>query len=86
MEGASVAGDVVDRGHAALEAGCDMVLVCNSPDNISRVVEGLRYQDDPASHLRLVRMHGRIDMLDQDLAENPRWLQAVEAITELHHP
>lgn len=32
MEGASVAGAIVDRAQAAIEAGCDVVLVCNAPD------------------------------------------------------
>jgi beta-N-acetylhexosaminidase len=32
MEGARVAGDILGRAHAAFDAGCDMVLVCNAPE------------------------------------------------------
>ena len=41
MEGASVAGDVVDRARAALNAGCDMALVCNDPDAATKVLDKL---------------------------------------------
>ncbi len=41
MEGASVAGSVVQGAHAALKAGCDMVLICNSPDKADQLLEGL---------------------------------------------
>ncbi len=41
MEGASVAGSVVQGAHAALSAGCDMVLICNSPDKADQLLEGL---------------------------------------------
>lgn len=41
MEGASVAGGVVDGANAALKAGCDMVLICNSPDKADQLLEGL---------------------------------------------
>src|SRR5258706_31132 len=42
MEGASVAGGVVQRAEAALAAGCDMVLVCNAPQAAAEVLHGLK--------------------------------------------
>lgn len=59
MEGASVAGDVVARAQAALEAGCDMVLVCNAPEAAQRVLDELRWTPSPTSLARLARLHGR---------------------------
>lgn len=44
MEGASIAGDVVAGATAALQAGCDMVLICNRPDMADQLLAGL----DPA--------------------------------------
>jgi beta-N-acetylhexosaminidase len=41
MEGASVAGGIVERGVVALSAGCDMVLVCNARDAAQRLLDGL---------------------------------------------
>jgi beta-N-acetylhexosaminidase len=54
MEGASVAGGIVERGVAALSAGCDMVLVCNARDAAQRLLDGLpRYTLDPARAARM---------------------------------
>ncbi len=44
MEGASVAGDVVAGANAALDAGCDMVLICNAPQSADQLLRQL----DPA--------------------------------------
>ena len=41
MEGASVAGGTVARGRAALDAGCDMVLLCNAPAAAQALLDGL---------------------------------------------
>jgi beta-N-acetylhexosaminidase len=57
MEGASIAGDMVARGEAALAAGCDMVLACNAPDQVARLLDGLRA--GPLNQARAARMRGR---------------------------
>ncbi len=59
MEGASVAGGILDRAHAALEAGNDMVLVCNNAERADELLAGLDYDMPAVSLSRLARMHGR---------------------------
>jgi beta-N-acetylhexosaminidase len=41
MQGAVQMGNIVDRAELAIEAGCDMVLVCNDPKGASKVIDGL---------------------------------------------
>ena len=59
MEGARVAGNIVARAEAALDAGCDMVLVCNRPDAADELLSRLQREIPPASLVRLARLHGR---------------------------
>jgi beta-N-acetylhexosaminidase len=59
MEGAVASGPPVERARLALQAGCDMVLVCNHPQAAMEVVDGI----DPAwwdaeSSRRISRMMG----------------------------
>jgi beta-N-acetylhexosaminidase len=56
MEGASVAGGVIERGMAALDAGCDMVLVCNLPQSADILLDGLRHVPGAASRARMARL------------------------------
>jgi beta-N-acetylhexosaminidase len=41
MEGASTAGGPPERARAALAAGCDMVLLCNDPEGLDRLLDSL---------------------------------------------
>jgi beta-N-acetylhexosaminidase len=50
MEGASVAGNVVQGANAALSAGCDMVLICNSPGKADQLLDGLEWNAAGAAH------------------------------------
>jgi beta-N-acetylhexosaminidase len=59
MVGAAVAGDATQRARAALQAGCDMVLICNDPEAAAKVIAELEVAADPVSRSRLLRMHGR---------------------------
>jgi beta-N-acetylhexosaminidase len=83
MEGASIMGSVSDRAEAALAAGCDMVLVCDNFTEICNTLERLERFDNPASHLRLARMHGRHPLSRDQLHNDPHWHQALHAIEPL---
>lgn len=83
MAGAAVMGSVSDRAEAALAAGCDMVLVCDNFSEICNTLDRLGRFDNPASHLRLARMHGRRPLSRDQLHANPQWHQALQAIDAL---
>jgi beta-N-acetylhexosaminidase len=60
MEGASTEGGMVARANAALEAGCDMVLLCNDPRSLDTLLDGIaRRPIAPALSRRLERMRGK---------------------------
>jgi len=59
MEAASAGGDVTTRALAALNAGCDMVLLCNQPAMADELLTNLKWEISAQSISRLARMHGK---------------------------
>jgi beta-N-acetylhexosaminidase len=93
MEGARVAGSPVEGGIAALNAGCDLVLLCNQSkvdagkpvdallDGLQNALEQGRWQADPDSETR------RLDLLPQtaplpwdELMHQPTYQAALERL------
>jgi beta-N-acetylhexosaminidase len=93
MEGARVAGNPIEGGIAALNAGCDLVLLCNQSkvdggrpvdellDGLQAALEQGRWHADPHSEAR------RLDLLPQtapmpwdELMHHPTYQQALERL------
>jgi len=76
MEGACVAGGIPERARAALEAGCDMVLLCNDPEGCDALLESLGSLElkNPERLERMKRKGGR------DLRKSVAYREAQEAL------
>ena len=59
MAGAFTAGDIVARAHAAIDAGCDMVLTCNEFDAADELLSRWKPPAQPRLEERAARMAGR---------------------------
>ena len=78
MEGASVAGGVLERGRTALSAGCDMVLLCNRPEAAPMLLAGLAGTLDQG---RAETMRGERSVHGLDaLQEDARFVRAKAAL------
>lgn len=75
MKGAaSAVGDVVERSRLALEAGCDVLPICNDRASVLEVLRRLDAPVDPAAAMRRARLRGRPLADAAQLRQQPRWL------------
>ena len=79
MEGAAVAGGPPERARAALQAGCDMVLLCNNPEGQKQLLDSLGdiQLKNPERLDRMRRKGGR------DLRKSVAYREAQETLTTL---
>lgn len=73
MQAAVEWGSPAERVKMALQAGCDLVLMCNDPKAADEVLAKLSWQADALSHARLIRLHGRPHSDYHQLQHNPIW-------------
>jgi beta-N-acetylhexosaminidase len=73
MGGAKEFGDIVQRATAALNAGCDVLPVCNDRASVTTLLDRLDCEVQPSAHLRLVRMRGRAAPERVELLAGDAW-------------
>ncbi len=87
MKGAAAYGDIVTRARQALAAGCDMLPVCNHRPSVIELLDKLDCEPQPASSLRLVRLHGRAGAPTHAALEAlPVWAHARDLLARMSAP
>ncbi|MCP4490529.1 MAG: beta-N-acetylhexosaminidase [Gammaproteobacteria bacterium] len=84
MSGAESVGCYAERAKMTLQAGCDILLVCNNPQGADEVLESLGDYHNPTSQIRTIRLHGRPPQGAEDLFNARKWRQATKLLDEFN--
>lgn len=82
MQASKLFGEIEERAELALEAGCDLILVCNDELASERVLSRLTWQGSALSHARLIRLHGKPTISIKELPFNPIYQSYVHEIKQ----
>ena len=82
MKGADVAGSYSEKARMALEAGCDMILVCNNRKGSKEVIKYLEENKVPRTS-KITTMLKTNEINWNDLKSHPRRISAISMIKEI---
>jgi len=85
MKGAGFMGNFVERSEKAINAGCDLLLLCNEPEGVIQVLDGLKYQPTKAQTERHISLMKRKTVSWSELEASPRYQQAQQRLTALQN-
>lgn len=80
MAGASIVGDMPQRARAALEAGCDVLSLCNNRQGVHQVIDSWRASADPLGQIRMARLHGKPGPDREALQATANWRTCEAAV------
>jgi beta-N-acetylhexosaminidase len=86
MKATRTYGTMPERARLSLDAGCDMVLVCNDRDAAQATVRALRDYSNPLSLVRLARLHGTGHAMRESVLASDQWQQAHAALSKWTEP
>ncbi len=82
MAGAKMAGGPYARAKAAMDAGCDMILVCNDTPALDEVIDGLSSKPLSLPGARLDAFAPKLQMAG-NLKKTTDWQQAVDSVRSI---
>ncbi len=83
MEGAVSIGGFSQRAELAIQAGCDMVLVCNDPTAAEEVLTSIPVSQNKKREQRLQKMCGKPQLSRKQLMETKQWQQVSAQLSQL---
>jgi len=83
MEGATQMGSYTERAYAAIEAGCDMVLICNNRQGALSVLNELAQDDYYRNNASRESMRARETVRPDGLRGSSRWQSTQERLEKI---